>query len=186
METKFRLADYKTPILFLIRLLAIYFALYLSVNLLIGATAKGGTLYFPWLDDHFDIIQGFRGFLLNISEYVLSILGYDPVRTEFTLNVKDGPGIRLVYACMGFELICGYSALILAYPYYKKRTIYYLLFGIAIIELLNIIRISGLTILFYYGYTSFFEVIDHHDLFNLTVIVFLIMIYIIYLKGVRS
>ncbi|WP_185154418.1 archaeosortase/exosortase family protein [Fulvivirga sp. M361] len=180
------MATYKTQIVFLVKLITIYLALYFIVKIFIGVTSEGGALYSPWLDIHFDVISGFRNILLGFSEYLLNTLGYDPQRTEFTLNIDNSPGIRLVYACMGFELICGYTALILAYPFYGKRTVIYLLSGIVLIELLNIIRICGLTILFSHGHMSWFDTVDHHDIFNFTVVISLIIVYITYLKGIKS
>ena len=173
---------YRSQIIFVIKLILIYAVLYLFVNLLIGLTSVGGALYWDWLDANFDLITHLRNVLLNLSQKILELIGYDVQRSDFTLNIQYKTGIRLVYACLGLELICGYSALILAYPFQGRRTYIYLFLGIILIEFLNVIRISALTVIFSGSKNSLFTIIDHHDVFNLMVTGSLIVVYLNYLK----
>ncbi|MEM9678883.1 MAG: archaeosortase/exosortase family protein [Bacteroidota bacterium] len=118
-----------------------------------------------------------RSILLGASQLILEALGYDTYLGEYTLGIVNQGGIRLVYECLGFELTFGYIALVSAYPFQGKRSWGYLILGIILIQLLNVVRIFGLTILFATQKASAFEIVDHHDLFNLAVIIVLIIAY---------
>ena len=186
MSGKELISLYKPQLIFVAKVALIYLLLYLSVTFYIGLTAEGGFAYSPWIEENLNFVDGLRYFLLRTSQMILEAIGYDTYRGEYTLGIRDQGGIRLVYKCLGFELTFGYIALVLAYPFQGIRTWLYLVFGIILIQFLNVVRIFWLTIQFTKQDNLAFEVIDHHDLFNIVVVLVLLVVYRFFLLKAAS
>ena len=180
------ISSYRPHFFFIAKLILFYGAFYLSIIALIGLTSEEGSLYSPWVKNNFDIVAGFRQGLLAVSQKALESIGYETNRSGYDLRIADKSGIRLVYGCLGFELISGYTALVLAYPFAGWRTILFIALGIVLINVLNVVRIVALTILFSNGHTGDFNFLDHHDLFNIAVVICLLVVYHFYLKRMPS
>jgi exosortase/archaeosortase family protein len=119
----------------------------------------------------------FRRFLLWGGAQFAAVMGYPSDYTDFTMTVRGGSGVRMVYSCMGFGLIAAFAALVLAWPARLKNKLISLGVGIAIIIILNMIRIGGLAVLFSNGYYEHFDFINHHDLFNVVVVVLIFLFF---------
>jgi len=147
-----------------------------------GLTISGGKFDSQFLAEHFDFISAFRKFLLWGGVQFASLLGYPSGYTDYTLYVRDGSAVRMVYSCLGFSLMSAYAALILAWPTKWLYRITSLIFGTIIIIALNMIRLGGLAVLYTTGHYGFFEYINHHDLFNIIVLVVVFLMFTLHIK----
>jgi len=74
--------------------------------------------------------------------------------------------IQVVYACLGLGVISFFAAFVIAYPKPLKPKLIFLITGILLIEVLNIIRFMLLA-LFWNPHTA--KIIDHHTIFNIII-----------------
>lgn len=148
-----------------------------------GLTVPGGRFYSPVFFEHADFIGAFRRFLLWGGAQFATMIGYPSGYSDYKMFVYGQSGVRMVYSCMGFGLIAAFAALVLAWPARVKHKLISLVIGVSIIILLNMIRIGGLAILYSNGYYEHFDFINHHDLFNIVVV---ILIFLFFMWHVRK
>ncbi|MCB9044711.1 MAG: archaeosortase/exosortase family protein [Chitinophagales bacterium] len=149
---------------FIVRFLLLYGLLYTFNFVYTGLTVKGGN-YSPFLDHHLDYISGLRNLILNTASYFLSIIGYDNYVYGHYLQVMEHNTIRMVYSCIGLNIIAMWWAFIISFPQTQIRKLIYLVTGTIFIFLLNVIRIM-LVALAPKDPAIFNIPIDHHDVFN--------------------
>lgn len=155
--------------------IVVYGILYAINYILTGLTVKGG-YYWSWLDDNLDYISAFRHFLLKSTGALISLLGYNNYVDGNILWVQGGRNIRMVYSCIGMNILCMWWAFVIAFPMQLKRRVLFFITGSILLVCLNILRLSLLTIT--HGQISIlgFEV-DHHTVFNATcyILIFLVI-----------
>ncbi|MXV52811.1 hypothetical protein GS399_17705 [Pedobacter sp. HMF7647] len=154
---------------FAVLFLILFAGLYWFNLLYIGITAKGG-LYFPFLDEHLNYIRWFRHILLFLSAKILSLLGYSSMTTDTVLSVPGHGGIILIYSCLGYGVMSFFTAFVLAWPKPFKDKWLFLVLGLILIQVLNIIRFVLLSL--YWNKVSLG--MDHHTLFNIVLYVILL------------
>jgi len=119
--------------------------------------------------------------LLFFSTNILSkgfLLEVEVVSTnQFLL---EGILIEVGKPCLGLQVMYFFSAFIISYPGYWKNKIYFILFGILLINLLNIIRIVGLSLIFLY-YPEYGD-FNHHFLFTFIIYTFVFSIWLVWIK----
>lgn len=152
------------------------FGLFYGFNLFfIGVTAPGG-LYSSILDQYFNYIRAWRQLCIFSTTKILEFSGYTIHTTETTLKVQGHSGFRLVYSCLGYGVMSFFAAFTLSFPKSFRSRIIFLASGLIIIQLLNTIRFTLIS-LFYRPINS--SPIDHHDIFNyLLYAILLSMIYL--------
>jgi putative colanic acid biosynthesis acetyltransferase WcaF len=151
----------------------------------IGLSTKPG-YYSAFLHDHLNYIELWRSFNIKAVSRILQLFGYRVVESTTRLAVYNHGGFNLVYSCLGYGLMSGYTAFVISYPPRTQRLVSpgeisdlfisynakarkrgrRLVGGLMIIQLLNLLRFLFLAI-FWNQTTSHF--IDHHLLFTFTV-----------------
>lgn len=137
------------------------FALLYGFHLVNIALTSPGGFYLGWLDQHVNYIKYWREFDINVSAYLLRKAGFEVCTSVHTLHVEGHAGFRLVYSCLGYGTMSGFSAFVIAFPKSKQSKIRFLIRGLLMIQILNLIRLM-LIALFFNSLGS----IDHHLLFN--------------------
>src|SRR5882762_10983491 len=79
-----------------------------------GLITPGGRLNSIFLREHADFIGAFRRFLLWGGAQFAELIGYPSSFTDYTLFVRGGVGVRMIYSCLGFGLMSACAALVLA------------------------------------------------------------------------
>lgn len=148
---------------FLILFIGLYLLFYAFNQAYIGLTAPGG-YYIPFLDEHLNYIQWLRDFLLAASAKTLNLLGHQTKTSMYELLVVGHGKIVLVYSCLGFGVMSFFAAFVLAWPANFKAKTGFLIGGLIIIQLLNILRFVLLGL--YWQSASGYIGIDHHFVFN--------------------
>ena len=131
-----------------------------------------GNHYNAFLANHLNYIQWLRQLLLNASAGILNLFGLTAIDNNYELLVAGHGSIRLVYSCLGLGVISFFTAFAIAYPKPLRARVIFILSGILVIEILNVIRFVLLA-LFWDKRSA--QIIDHHTLFN-TIIYILICI----------
>lgn len=160
---------------FIITFLGLFLIFYCFNIFYMGITAPGN-FYSPFLADNLNYIQWLRTLLLSVSSGILEWLGYQTLTTEYTLHIAGRGGIRLVYSCLGYGVMSFFAAFVLAYPKPLKSKLFFLIFGLILIQALNISRF--ILIALYWRDLPFLGAVDHHTLFN--IILYLILIAVLY------
>jgi exosortase/archaeosortase family protein len=161
----------KVALLFLLKAVLFFVLLNYFFIGYTGMTIPGGRLYFPFLAEHADLVSLYRTFLLWGGAQFASLLGYPSYYFDYYLVVREGSGVQLVYSCLGLDLISAYTALVLAWPAKTLDKVIGSMVGIAAIILFNMVRLGGLVVLYTTENYGLFNFIDHHDLFNVIMLV---------------
>lgn len=161
---------------YLIKLGSIFFFLYVGTLFVIGCGANSGRFYFPWIHEHFYYLDWLRDVLLRISEGILRLLGYDTKRVSLYVLRIGKSGISLNNGCLAYGLMSFWIAFVVADINRFKRKLKWLAIGLALINVINIIRVCLIVLAGYYGWGSLPN-IDHHDMFNIAayILVFLLI-----------
>lgn len=159
------------PVKFVLSFLVLFLLFYFFNILFFGLTNPGNS-YNAFLADHFNYIQWLRQFLLDASTSIISLFGYTAIHNNYELLVAGHGIIKLVYSCLGLGVISFFTAFVIAYPKPWRHKLVFIIAGILVIEILNIIRFVLLAI---FWDKSHPQIIDHHTVFN-TIIYILIFI----------
>jgi exosortase/archaeosortase family protein len=118
--------------------------------------------------------------LIYPAQWLLNLIGYHTVISERTISIPGFRGIIIHAPCLGFNVFSLFIALIIAYPVRSKplEKVLFILSGIMIIQLLNILRISALVVLNKYS----FPITYHHELFNLVIYGFVFSAFYIWIN----
>src|SRR5690606_27243181 len=92
----------------------------------------------------------------------------------YYLHVVGGKTVRMVYSCIGLNIICVWWAFNLAYPQALKKRVIHILAGTIMITVLNMIRIALVALSPHKG-KFLNSPLDHHTVFNFVVYGIIIM-----------
>lgn len=155
-----------TILKFSIKLLVIFFTLYLGTLFLIGI-ASPENYYIPWIDEHFNYV---RWITQSLQFGVVKILGIVNISTtifpNFQINITNGRGIIINYDCVGYGVYSFWIAYIMANSGKLLSKLSWIFFGLLLIWFINVLRIS----LFLYTVNHSRRMplgLDHHTWFNI-------------------
>ncbi|WP_374948789.1 exosortase Y [Mucilaginibacter sp.] len=159
----------KTPlnpaILFVVKFLGIFGLLYVFYIAYLSLSSPGG-YYIPFLDKHFNFVNSFRNLLIQGSAAILNLLGYQTKTTATQMLVVKHNIINVGYDCLGFAVMCFFTAFVIAYPATLKGKLFFFTGGIIGIQLLNLTRFILLSL--YWKHSNVY-ITDHHTVFNIVV-----------------
>jgi exosortase family protein XrtF len=134
--------DQKRVILFIASAIGLYLAWYV--------------VYDFWLKPDGRLDQGLTVNVAQTGAKLLQGLGYDAhVEQQSRIFIGQKSVIRINHPCNGLELYALFTGFVLIYPGAWKKKILFIPFGISIIYLLNLVRISVLVLNFMYSKRSF-------------------------------
>jgi exosortase/archaeosortase family protein len=158
----------KFSITFIVLFLVFY---YFNIGFL-SITSPQSANYVPFVADNFNYIRLLRHILLHCTSFLLNCMGFATVMNDFELRIAGHGGIRMAYDCLGLGVISFFTAFVLAYPRAIRKKILFLISGLFIIQILNILRL--VVVARFWGKNAQ-RVIDHHIIFN-TIIYIIIAI----------
>ena len=120
------------PVKFVLKVLVIYVIWYV--------------LYELWLLPDGSLDHWIATNIVETTAGILHTLGYDIYSTGRLVGLGEAPGILLVDGCSGISAIGLFIGFVLAYPGRWIPRISFIIIGIGIIYLVNIIRIAVLTV----------------------------------------
>ncbi|RYU91603.1 hypothetical protein EWM62_06595 [Mucilaginibacter terrigena] len=149
---------------FVIKFLCLFALFYGFYILFLAITSHEGKLYSPFLDEHLNFISWLRYTLIESSAGILNLLGYQTKTTTYQMLVVGHNIIHVGYDCLGFGVMCFFSAFVIAYPGVLKVKLYFFIPGLVCIQLLNLSRFILLAL--YWRHTTVY-ISDHHTIFNI-------------------
>jgi exosortase/archaeosortase family protein len=176
-KAAFKKVTQSSTILYCIKFLACYCILYYSTQAIIGLAAPSG-YYSSFVNIYMDYPSFLRKSLLYGARYIVSLFGHAAeVVSAYKLTMTGGRGVDMVYSCLGIGLFSFWLAFIFANTGSSAKKACWMIGGIVVIWLLNVLRISLLLIAVNKGWTLPLS-IDHHTIFSIAVyLAIFIMIY---------
>jgi len=172
---------YKPLLLFIVKVLAVFLGFlflkvvhkYLidpSVNLPLSSSLRNINLY-----------SLMANAIIYPASFLLNSIGYETILGNRTIAIEGFRGVEIQGPCMGFDIFSVFIALIIAFP--SKATNFqktlFLIGGVLAIHTLNIFRVSALLI----KHTYSMELpINHHDLFNIFIYIFVFASFYLWIK----
>ena len=134
------------------------------------------------------IIIGAKIFLATVGYQTIIVFTNDIYHYGvFSINIIGGFPVFIGFSCLGLTIMWFYSTVIIASQGKVIVKALYILLGIFVIQILNVLRMSYLTWLLrdgtkrYFPEFSFLDTIkfDHHDLFNFLIytVVFILIVF---------
>jgi exosortase/archaeosortase family protein len=154
-----------SPARFILIFLGLFLILYYFNVLFFGITSPGNN-YNEFLARHLNYISWLRYVLLHASAQILNWLGFVTITNEYEMLVSGHSTMVLVYSCLGLGIMSFFTAFVVAYPKKLKSKILFLVSGILVIQLLNILRFVLLGALLNRNHR---QILDHHTIFNIII-----------------
>jgi exosortase/archaeosortase family protein len=155
-----------TPLIFVIRFLCLFGLLYGFYIGYLSLVSPGGA-YVEFLDYHLNFITSLRHILIESSAFVLKHLGYATKTTDTQMLVVGHNIVHIGYDCLGFGVMCFFTAFVLTYPGLLKTKVLFCIIGLTVIQLINISRFIILSL--YWKHRVHVYLSDHHTIFNIVV-----------------
>jgi exosortase/archaeosortase family protein len=175
----------RSPLLFLTRFLTCFFLLYLFFPLYRGLIGAGGRVYFSFLDDHCNLVEGFTSFLIGSAKFLLQSAGYDLVQKNYhSLQIAGSRGISVNPSCLGWAVMSFWFAFVFADHRPVKDRFIWIAGGLAAIIALNISRISLIALANHLQWARVTSM-DPHLAFNVVSYVCIIILICLYLRTTK-
>lgn len=168
-------------VIFVASFILLFGGLYGFNYLMVGLTIPGG-YYNHWVAEHFDYVSSYRTLLLKGAAVFTSFLGFENFVDRYELHLPGISRVRMVYSCIGFDVLCFWIAFTVAYPQRLRRKVFYVPAGIVVITLLNMMRVGGLAMIRSVKGLRYVQ-INHHLIFNVIVYVLIFIMISIMIKS---
>lgn len=172
----------RAAILFVVKLLFLYF-LFNQGNLFINSVvSEGGKLYNAFISENLNYIQGLRTLLITPAVWIIKLFGFYAINNEMDVMVVDGPLLRINYSCLGLGVMSFFTAFVIAFPAKLKAKFRLFIIGTIMIYVLNVGRIAGLGVLLGFFKSQRDNFTYHHEIFNIIVYLCIFILLYLYIK----
>lgn len=166
-------------ILFIGKFLFLFAFFYFFTYYYIGFVAPGG-YYSPYLHEYANYIDWLRSSILHGANILCHLFGLNTnVKAPFLLKITNGPGVRMVYSCIGYGVMSFWAAFVIANDGSIKKKLLWLFGGLLGIWIINCLRVALLLItLKKQGNINKFA--EHHTMFNIAAytLIFVLMYFL--------
>lgn len=163
---------------FVVFLIGLYF-LFSQGNLFMNSVMnEGGKFYNTYIATHLDYIQALKSSLIIPATWIIKLFGFHVVYNHTDVMVVNGPYLRVNYACLGLGVMSFLAAFVIAFPAKLKAKWKLFVIGIAMIYVLNVLRIAALGVLLGFFQSQRRNFTYHHEVFN--IIVYLCIFLLLY------
>ncbi|HVV54361.1 MAG TPA: exosortase/archaeosortase family protein [Mucilaginibacter sp.] len=162
--------EHGSPVRFVTTFLSLFAAFYFFNIFWYGITTPGN-YYNSFLANHLDYIRLLRHLLLRTTAKLLNWMGFASITDDTNILIAGHGRLTLIYSCLGLGIMSFFTAFVLAYPRKWKNKWGFLVCGLIVIQVLNIIRFLVLAI--FWDKNEKGQIIDHHTIFN--IIIYLII-----------
>lgn len=175
----------KIIFLYLLKFLGAFCILFYGTEAIIGLSSRENC-YNPFVANHLNFIDPFRKTLLLSSKTLLALFHYNTyLQDKYTLKLVDGSGIRMVYSCIGYGVISFWLAFVFANKGTFRKKALWMIGGILLLCVINILRISLLVIATNKGWPIPLGW-DHHTWFNIAAYILIFCMIYFYDKSGRK
>lgn len=172
----------KAAILFVVKLLFLYF-LFSQGNLFMNSViSEGGKFYSAFISENFNYIQGLRTALITPAVWIIKLFGFYAIFNQSDVMVVDGPLLRVNYSCLGLGVMSFFTAFVIAFPAKLKAKVRLFVIGTLMIYVLNVGRIAGLGIFLGFFKSQRDNFTYHHEIFNIIVYICIFLLLYLYIR----
>jgi exosortase/archaeosortase family protein len=154
--------DKNSPLRFILIFLVL-FGLFYYFNIFFFGITSPGKHYHAFLDEHLNYIRLLRHSLLAVTKFIIDLFGFTTITNDYQLLVVGHGTIDVVYTCLGLGVMSFFTAFVIAYPKTIKAKLLFLVSGLVVIQLLNVLRFVVLAVLWD---KKSGMIVDHHTIFN--------------------
>ncbi len=97
------------------------------------------------------VSKGLIKILVKSSWGILKLMGEQAETFRNSIYISGSDGVRVIPACLAVSLMVLFSGFIICYPGEKKSKFWYIPLGLILIMLLNILRITAMTLISRYA-----------------------------------
>src|SRR5690242_4128911 len=127
----------------IIYFLIIFFILYYGFIIYVGLSTRGGKIYSSFLYSYLNIPDWLSMLVAKASALLLKVLGYDAYqRSAVNVTIRGGRGATIAWGCIGVSVMFLWFAFIIAHKAKGVYKLKWIIAGISLIFLFNILRIS--------------------------------------------
>lgn len=152
---------------FVSKFILLFCIFYFGTKLIIGLSAPGG-FYAEFVSDYLDYVSQLKYSLMKGASVIANIFGYKTIyEPNFLVRVVNARGVIIAYDCVGYGVMSFWAAFVLSSESKVKKKFIWLITGLVILWLINVIRIG----LFLVAINKSWKMplgIDHHTWFNIT------------------
>lgn len=153
-------------LIYTLKFLGIFCLLYYGTEAVIGMSAPGG-YYSSFVEHYLNYPALLRYSLLYGAKFLLALSGASSYVHDINfLRLQAGPGVRIVYSCLGVGVMSCWVAFVLANEGGLKSKITWCLAGVVLIWLINVCRMALVLTAAAYHWKTPFQM-EHHTLFNI-------------------
>lgn len=172
----------KDILIYVIKFLIVFAIFYYGTVAIIGLSSPAGH-YSLFVDKYLNYITGFRKGLLLGAKFLLKLAGYETyLANEFVLRLQNGKGVRMVYSCLGYGIMSFWAAFVIANKGDLIKKAAWILMGLFLICLINVLRICLLLLSNNKVLAIPFH-INHHTLFNVSAYLLIFILIWLYDKS---
>ncbi len=171
---------------YIIKFLCWFAVLYGGNILFIGLTSPAGGFYSSFLDQHLNYINWWRTAILQVSNVFAHLFGMNTfVQHPMRLKAVDGPGVRMVYSCIGYGVTSFWCAFVLANEGRWQKKLFWAVAGALGLFVVNCLRVSLLLLAVQnrWRVNGFF---DHHTLFNIAAYLLIFTLIYFYTRSLAN
>ncbi len=126
-----------------------------------------------YIKKHTFIDQRFIAIIINSSDVVLNLIGYNTFKTISdtdyqVLGIDGSDGVWIGSSCNAITLFFLFAVFIAAYPGHQKSKLWYIPLGLLLIHILNIIRVIILALIAFYNSAY----LDFNHTYTFTIIIY--------------
>ncbi len=160
----------------IIYFLLIFLILYYGFIIYVGLITPGGKIYSSLLYSYLDVPDWLSAFVAKASTLLLKIVGYNAYqKNPANITIHGSRGATIAWGCIGVGVMFVWLAFISAHKAKRTYKLKWIIIGVLLIFLFNILRISFI-ILSYYYHWKYFQSFNAHSTFNYcTYIIIIIM-----------
>ena len=120
----------------------------------------------------------------NVASNISSILNFFAIKTLIidgdTISLPNDVSLKIIFECSGAYEMMILISIILSYPTIYRNKLYGIILGIAVIYILNMLRLVSISWILVY-YTDKFDFVDRY-LWQISLVIFISATYTMWLK----
>lgn len=172
----------KRFLIFALKFIVLYCFFYFASLAVIGLASLEG-YYVAWVHDYFNAVQWLKNSLIIAVEFISNLLGHKTViEGNELIRFENARGVRIAKSCLGIGVMSFWAAFIISDHNYRIKKTYWLLLGLMVLWMINVLRI----VLFLFSINLGWEMpfgLDHHTWFNIQAYLAIFMMIYFYEKS---
>jgi exosortase/archaeosortase family protein len=151
---------------FVFKFILFFFLFYYGTKGVIALSATEGH-YSKFVADYLDYVSMIKRSLIWGTRLLLSFFNIETYQVDpFIVRIKDGVGVRIAHGCVGYGVYSFWLAYVLANSWKVKTKLKFIVVGLFLLWLINVIRITLLLVTMQNNKSMPFG-LDHHTWFNI-------------------